>query len=195
MSSYGKVSYMEDETQIMESVSEEVENTSTIDSQVNKFDNTYTTQKLQELYNEYDKITIDEEKIKSVIQVRTNAKVANKASFRAVLAMSTTLIVAILLAVLCIYNITVINGMGSSINYLQEEVVSYQADLAHAESVYNNLTNTENIKDELIQMGYGEMASSNIVAISVPEKVEVEDLQAETNWFDAVCNFVSQIFG
>ena len=195
MSSYGKVSYVEDDTQVLESVREEVESTSTVDDQVSKFDTTYTTQKLQELYNEYDKITIDEEKIKSVIQVRTNAVATNKASFRAVVLLTTSLIVAVLLAVLCIYNITVINSMGSSISYLQEEVVTYENNLAQVESIYNNLTNTDNIQDELAQMGYEEIASSNIVAINVPEKVEVAELTADTNWFDAVCNFISQIFG
>jgi len=44
-------------------------------------------------------------------------------------------------------------------------------------------------------MGYGDIASSNIVAISVPEKTEVIELQAETNWFDGFCNFLSQLFG
>ena len=195
MSSYGKVSYVENDTEVMESVAEETMNTSTIDSQVNKFDNSYTTQKLQDLYNEYDKITIDEDKIRSVIQVRTNAVATQKASFRSVVLLTTSLIVAVLLAVLCIYNITVINGMGSSINCLQEEVITYQADLSQVESLYNSLTSTENIQAELTEMGYSELASSNIVAINVPDKTVVTDLEADSNWFDAVCNFVSQIFG
>ena len=58
-----------------------------------------------------------------------------------------------------------------------------------------NLTNTSNIQAELTEMGYSSVASSNIVAVSVPEKVAVEELHGETNWFDAFCNFVSQIFG
>ena len=195
MSSYGKVSYVEDDTAVMENVTETVENTNTIDSQVSKFDNSYTTQKLQDLYNEYDKITIDEDKIRSVIQVKTNAVASSKASFRSVVLLTTSMIIAILLTVLCIYNITVINGMGTSINYLQEEVVAYQADLAQSEALYNNLTNTDNIEMELADMGYSEIASSNIVAINVPEKTIVTDMEADTNWFDAVCNFISQIFG
>lgn len=195
MSSYGKVSYVEDDTAVMENVTETVENTNTIDSQVSKFDNSYTTQKLQDLYNEYDKITIDEDKIRSVIQVKTNAVASSKASFRSVVLLTTSMIIAILLTVLCIYNITVINGMGTSINYLKEEVVAYQADLAQSEALYNNLTNTENIEMELADMGYSEIASSNIVAINVPEKTIVTDMEADTNWFDAVCNFISQIFG
>lgn len=196
MSSYGRVSYIDDEAKMVESVVEDNQATSVIDSQVSKFDNSYTTQKLQELYNEYDRITIDEEKIKSVIQVKTNASaVASNVTFRSVLVLSTTLIVALLLAFLCVYNISVINGVGTSISYLQEEVVSYQADLLQAENTYNKLTSTDNIQEELTSMGYEEIASSNIVAIAVPDSVEVEGMQADTNWFDAVCNFISQIFG
>jgi hypothetical protein len=57
------------------------------------------------------------------------------------------------------------------------------------------LVDSNNIQSELLDMGYGEVASSNIMTITVPEKTEVVELQAETNWFDAVCNFLSQIFG
>ena len=54
---------------------------------------------------------------------------------------------------------------------------------------------TDNIKNELTDMEYSEIPSSNIVAVNVPESVEVKDLQGQTNWFDAVCNFLSRIFG
>ena len=61
--------------------------------------------------------------------------------------------------------------------------------------MYRQLTDPSNIKNELAQMGYADVASSNIVAVSVGEKAEVIELQGETNWFDGVCNFISQIFG
>ena len=85
--------------------------------------------------------------------------------------------------------------MDNSIRYLQEEVVSYEQSLVRTEGMYRQLTDPSNIKTELAQMGYADVASSNIVAVSVGEKAEVIELQGETNWFDAVCNFVSQIFG
>lgn len=194
MSAYSKVSLTEGNDIASEQMSCD-NNNSVMEEQVNKFDNTYATQeKLQELYNQFDKITLDENKIKEFTQVKTNA-VSQKVPFRVVLAMTTTIVVAVLLAFLCIYNIFVINGMNSSINYLQEEVVSCEYDLAKAQGLYDNLTSTDNIKSELSEMGYSEMPSSNIVAVSVPEAVEVTDLQGATNWFDGLCNFLSRIFG
>ncbi|MBQ7351655.1 MAG: hypothetical protein IJW59_02160 [Clostridia bacterium] len=194
MSAFGKVSYSENENIAVETVSEEMEQSSVVEQQVEKFDTNFNSDKLQELYQEYDKITIDEEKIKSLTQVKTNA-VSTRVPFRVALAMGTTLAVTILLAFLCIYNVFVINGMGSSISYLQEEVISYEQTLAQAEGLYNELTDPEVIKQELQDMGYSEISSSNIVAISVGEKAEVVELQGETNWFDAVCNFLSRVFG
>lgn len=194
MSAYGKVSYNETDTVSNETVLETIQNTSAIENQVNKFDTSYAVEKLQELYNEYDKIVLDESKIKSYTTVQTNA-VSKSISFRSVLVLSTTVIVTLLLAFLCIYNIFVINNINSSITYLQEEVTSYEYEYTQAVDTYNKLTSMEGIQQELAQNGYKDMASSNIVAVSVPEKTEVIELQGETNWFDQVCNFLGQIFG
>lgn len=194
MSAFGKVSYSENDVESTEDVKQEFETTSAVTEQVEKFDNSYTHAKLKDLYEQYDKITIDEEKLKSVSQVKTNA-VTKKVPFRVTLYMTTAMLVTLLLAFLCIYNITVINTMSSGIDYMQEEVINYEYDLANARTIYGDLTNVENIQGELGDLGYSDVTSSNIVAISVPEKTEVIELQAETNWFDAFCNFLSRIFG
>lgn len=194
MSAFGKVTYSETEDNAIETTVESVESTTAVDKQVEKFDTSFNAEKLQELYAEYDKITIDEEKVKSLTQVKVDA-MPSAVSFRMVLGVTTTAIVAVLMLFLCIYNIFVINNMGTSINYLQEEVISCENSLVKSEGVYNALTDKSNIQKELAQMGYSEITSSNIVAVSVPDSTEVIELQGETNWFDAVCNFLSQIFG
>ncbi|MBE5736299.1 MAG: hypothetical protein E7356_02950 [Clostridiales bacterium] len=194
MSAFGKVTYSETDDNAIETTVESVESATAVDKQVEKFDTSFNAEKLQELYAEYDKITIDEEKVKSLTQVKVDA-IPSAVSFRMVLGVTTTAIVAVLMLFLCIYNIFVINNMGTSINYLQEEVISCENSLVQSEGVYNALTDKSNIQKELAQMGYSEMTSSNIVAVSVPDSTEVIELQGETNWFDAVCNFLSQIFG
>lgn len=194
MSAFGKVNFTETEASVVESTMEEVATESVVEKQVEKFDNNFNTDKLQELYAEYDKITIDEEKVKNLTQIKTNA-ISNQVPFRLVLGVTTTAIVTLLLVFLCVYNIFVINGMDNSIRYLQEEVISYEQSLVQSEGMYKELTDPSNIKSELTQMGYADVASSNIVAVSVGDKTEVIELQGETNWFDSVCNFISQIFG
>lgn len=194
MSAYGKVTYTETDDVARETLNDGFNKASVVDEQVNKFDTSYTVEKLQELYNEYDKITLDEEKIKSVTQIKTNA-VSKKVPFRVALVLSTSVIITLLLAFLCIYNISVINSYNSNISYLQEEVTAYEYNLVQAEGLYDRLTNLDNIQNELVEMGYENVASSNIVAVSVPEKTPVVELQGQTNWFDAFCNFLSQIFG
>lgn len=195
MSAFGKSALFNDEHIASETVTETPQNQSVIDEQVGKFDNSYSAnEKLQELYNEFDKITLDENKIKEFTQVKVNA-VSNKVPFRVALTMTTVVIVTLLLAFLCIYNIFVINGMSNNISYLQEEVATAEYDLTVSEGLYERLTSTENIKKELSGMGYSQMPSSNTVAVSVPDKVEVTELQGQTNWFDTICNFFSRIFG
>jgi len=194
MSAFGKVTFSETENSAVESVVQDVESTTAVDKQVEKFDTSYSTDKLQKLYAEYDKITIDEEKVKNLTQVKVNA-VSRAVPFRLALGITTTAIVSILLVFLCVYNIFVINGMTDSISYLQEEVMTYSEELVQSEGVYQQLTDVTNIQNELTEMGYADIASSNIVTVSVPESTEVIELQGETNWFDSLCNFLSQIFG
>ncbi|MBE5757630.1 MAG: hypothetical protein E7345_01690 [Clostridiales bacterium] len=193
MSAFGKVAYTENDNIAKETTSENFSNQSVIEEQVEKFDNNYSV-KLQELYNEYDKVALNEDRLKEVTQIKVNA-VSKKVPFKLALVMTTSIIITLLLAFLCIYNITVINGMASDISYTREEVTRYEYDLSQAQALYGDLTSTEGIKSELAEKGYESVTSSNIVAIDVADSVEVTDLQADTNWFDAVCNFVSQIFG
>ena len=203
MSAFGKVTYNENENTAVESVVEEIENVSALDKQVEKFDTNISADKLQKLYEEYDKITIDEEKIKSFTQVKANA-VSKAMPFRLVLGITTTAIVSVLLLFLCVYNIFVINGMSDSISYLQGEVVSYQQELVQSEGVYKENSDLSNIGNSLA--GYvpmekvdestsSEDLGNKIVTVSVPESAEVIELQGETNWFDSICNFLSRVFG
>ena len=203
MSAFGKVTYNENENTAVESVVEEIENVSALDKQVEKFDTNISADKLQKLYEEYDKITIDEEKIKSFTQVKANA-VSKAMPFRLVLGITTTAIVSVLLLFLCVYNIFVINGMSDSISYLQGEVVSYQQELVQSEGVYKQNSDLSNIGNSL--EGYvpmekvdestsSEDLGNKIVTVSVPESAEVIELQGETNWFDSICNFLSRVFG
>ena len=203
MSAFGKVTYNENENTAVESIVQETESVSALDKQVEKFDTNISSDKLQKLYEEYDKITIDEEKIKSFTQVKANA-VSKAMPFRLVLGITTTAIVSLLLLFLCVYNIFVINGMSDSISYLQGEVVSYQQELIQSEGVYQENSDLSNIGNSLA--GYvpmekfdettsSEDLGNKIVTVSVPESAEVIELQGETNWFDSICNFLSRVFG
>lgn len=205
MSVFGKVSYTNNESASTETVTQSIESTSQVQEQVEKFDTSYNTEKLQELYAEYDKITIDEEKIKSFTQTKTNA-VSTAVPFRLILGISTTAIVSLLLIFLCVYNIFVINGLNGNIQYLQEEVISCEQRLIESEGIYNSLItitdkDMDTIKNELhyvepnIDSETGESTSFVIETVTVSDKAEVIELQGETNWFDAFCNFLSRVFG
>ena len=160
MSAFGKVSLSNNEVNAVESVVEDVVTTSAVEEQVEKFDTSYSADKLQELYAEYDKITIDEEKVKSLTQVKTNA-VSTAVPFRLVLGITTTAIVSVLLLFLCVYNIFVINGMNNSISYLQEEVMTCSQELVQVEGVYNQLTDPTNIQKELTAINDGLILNGN----------------------------------
>lgn len=191
MGAYSKVQFVDTDTVAQENVVEKVDSNSAINEEVSKFDNSYEV-KLQELYKEYDKITLDEEKIKSMTEIKVNAS-KKSLSFRMGLALTTTVAVAIMLVFLCIYNIFVINGMTGDINYLQQEVASSRYELVEAERAYNSNLDSNAIQKELKDKQFGVVDS--VESIDVPEKTVVIELESSTNWFDAICNFLSRVFG
>ena len=71
MSAFGKVAYTENENVAKETIAENFNTQSVVEEQVEKFDNSYSV-KLQELYEEYDKVTLDEDRIKEVFEFFKN---------------------------------------------------------------------------------------------------------------------------
>ena len=77
-----------------------------------------------------------------------------------------------------------------------------QDNIASEEKVYYDLykdwstaTNNAGIQTELTANGYTLTSSENVVTIEPGAISQVEDLSGSTNWFDAICNFISSIFG
>ena len=75
---------------------------STVDTQVDKFSTDYTANKLNELYNEFDSITLDDSTIDTITQ--RNAKANTKVSARTVLYLSASCLIATLLMFLMVCN-------------------------------------------------------------------------------------------
>lgn len=195
MSSYGKILFSNDNNTATENVEEVSQNDDVVEKQVEKFDTNYSNDRLQDLYKEFDAVTVDEDFVKTAQSVKADVVAKSNLSAKTKLYISTACIVSLLLLFLVIYNVFVINSMGSSIQVLQTEVASAEYELAQSSELYDTLTNETNIQSELTENGYSQMSSDQVKTINVAKKVAVDTLKGETNWFDAFCNFISKIIG
>lgn len=163
-----------------------------------KFDTNYKVDKLNELYDEYDKIASEEEKdiefdTPSVVKKHIEKAKARSFSFAQKLVIATSSAVVALLMFLAIFNIFVINDTNKSIKLANEEMTKTEINLGKVMDELNEAKKSndwyEKIKDE-----FSSDSASNIV-LSGLEKVSVPSSEVKGNWFDKVCDFLSNIFG
>lgn len=161
-----------------------------VESQVGQFSTDYTADKLNELYNEFDSITLDNSSIDTL--TRRNAQAMVKTSARTKLYLTVGCVIAALLMFLMIYNFFVISNMNSSISILQDDLTYQEYQVADKSRQLNSLTDEDVLRQQLEGMGYTEISSENVVALN---SAGYAALQGESNWFDKFCGFIGDIFG
>lgn len=171
---------------------------SDVKKQLNRFDTTYTSKKLNELYNEFDAMAVNNETVNSTI-VKTNAvdTVDVYAKAKVIIYLTTTIIVTALLAFLAIYNIFVINGLNSNINLLQEDVETAQQQYDNLRKNFGDLSEAElrALINEAFNGEYGNIDSNGSNSVGMLDTNNGSAEQVSTNWFDQLCTFLSNLFG
>lgn len=172
-------------------------NANTVKKQLDKFDNSYTSQKLNQLYSEFDAITFDAPSIASTTITHADSflKSESAVSYKTKLYLASALLITLLLSFLAIYNIFVINGLNGGIKLLQEEVTTTEYDYQTLYDYYKQLKNVNNITEKVNNNGFGELSSNSIVNISLIETLNIESISSSTNWFDQLCDFIRGMFG
>lgn len=171
---------------------------SDVKKQLNRFDTTYTSKKLNELYNEFDAMAVNNETVNSTI-VKTNAvdTVDVYAKAKVIIYLTTTIIVTALLAFLAIYNIFVINGLNNNINLLQEDVETAQQQYDNLRKNFGDLSEAElrALINEAFNGEYGDIESNGSNSVGMLDTNNGSAEQVSTNWFDQLCTFLSNLFG
>ena len=187
MAGFKKVLLTERDSSLTQRVTEQ----SNVNTGVNGFDESYSAKKLNELYNEFDSISIDE---MTTNKVETLPTVKSKTSVKTKIYLTAGTFIALLLMFLVIYNFVVINSLNGGIKLLQDEVGYQEYQVSTKVDKLDDLTNANAIEQELKANGYGQVSSENVVMVEVPSTA-ASSLTADSNWFDAFCNFISSIFG
>ncbi len=191
MAGFKKVVLTEKDNSITQSVDVGAENAT--EKAVQEFDNSYSAKKLNELYDEFDNISLDD---MTADKVETMPKTATKASVKTKIYLTAGAFVAVLLMFLVIYNFVVINSLNGGIKLLQDEVSYKEYQISNKVKNLNELTDASTLERELIENGYVQLEDGNRIIINTSGSANSgQALKGDSNWFDSFCNFISSVFG
>ena len=192
MAGFKKIMLTEKEglNNVSQSVDEQVVESSSLANQVDKFDNSYTADKLTELYNEFDSITLDGS---TTLVQRDIQETTAAVSVRTKIYLTAGIVIALLLMFLAIYNIFVINSLNDSIHVLQDEVAYQEYQVIQKADSLDGLMDENVIKVELGDE-WTSSSMENATVLNNVARVSSKAIEGETNWFDKFCDFISSIF-
>ncbi len=96
--------------------------------------------------------------------------------------------IVLLLSILLIYNAVLINRYRAEIGADSQTVISLEAENAVLES------QLEGLMGGITPEGLG-MSQTTPQDIELIQRVPVSPIEQDTNWFDSICNFFSELFG
>jgi len=150
MADMGRIVLTERPTKIVSTVSDATE-IDVVASQSKKFNNNYKSNRIDDLYKEFDSITLTKGQIEE-----SNARAIGmkKREFKKRLVLSTAMIVSVLFIFLAIFNIFVINKYSASIESLQRDYATAKSQMEAVNGTYDDATNQAKIIQELEKRGY-----------------------------------------
>ncbi len=192
MGAYNKVVLSETDNSIFNNVSN-----STVSKEMEKFNNSYSTDKIKDIFDAYENVAVSEDALKENSIIRTNvvSNTVSNVSFKQKLFLIGATLICSIMLFLAVFNIFVINNTYKDINILQDNIVSEEKTYYDLYKDWSTATNSSGIESELANAGYSNVDSDQIISLEVGDLKDVKDLKGATNWFDSVCNFISSIFG
>lgn len=122
---------------------------------------------------------------------KSNADVKIRLNARGKIIVSVFSVVAVLLMAFSIYNAVIIGRLNASLTSKQTELKKLEYQVDDAEIAYNSIISEDNILASLPN-SYTEAGES--VVIELGERPIINQAPEETNWFDKVCKFFSDLF-
>lgn len=118
------------------------------------------------------------------VKIRLNA--------RGKIILSVFSVIAVLLVSFCIYNAVRISSLTASLANKQAQVQMMNREVYVATSEYNELVSPSNILASLPN-GYVD-SKNNFMEVDINARPIIASAESSTNWFDKVCEFLSNLF-
>lgn len=103
-------------------------------------------------------------------------------------------IILVALITFAIYNAVAINALQSAVATKNQTYISQLADINALQSEYNELGMDETIMDKAAENGFILSTENDVVRVSKVEMASRDKVEVESNWFEELCQFLSNIF-
>ncbi len=128
--------------------------------------------------------TLEKPQATSKIKLRARGKIA----------ITVYSIILVALITFAIYNAVAIGSISGQIATQNQTYISALADINALQSEYNELGMDETIMDKAYGNGFILSTENDIVRVSREEMESRESTDVESNWFEDLCEFLSNLF-
>jgi len=129
-----------------------------------------------------------------VAETYAEPKTKTKLSARLKIALTVYSLVIALIIGFAIYNTVAISSLNGTINATNIEISETQGVIKELEAEYNELGTSAYIEDKVPDNYVEIVEGTNSFSKTAPILDAEEALEAETNWFDKICQFFSSLF-
>ena len=139
--------------------------------------------------NQYDFTPSNE----TYIYQRSKTKNVTSSKVRSRILVYCCAFIAVLLSTLCIVNVVNMTTTNLNNSHKQSEISAIDKNITNAGETIDDIE--EEIKQEANKTSYVLSDNANSYSISLIEKKNISSYNEHTNFFDKICNFVSNMFG
>lgn len=136
--------------------------------------------------------TMDMLTIEKQIEQRPQTPIKIKLNARGKIIISVLAICICALVAFMIGNIVTISQLNETIRQKEEYVYSQQQQVDELQANYDQISNE--MYDNALSNGYQTIESDQIISVDEVLKIEKDNAEIDGNWFDNLCNFLSNFF-
>lgn len=125
--------------------------------------------------------------------IKSRSKIELHARMKIAITMFSVIVATLLFAI--VWNFVSASKMKASFAGKEYEIASLQADIKQMQQSYIELSDDGKLKADAENAGYVEQSEDNTIYVDFKELVKASDESVSSNWFNDVCDFLSELFG
>lgn len=125
--------------------------------------------------------------------IKSRSKIELHARMKIAITMFSVIVATLLFAI--VWNFVSASKMRATFASKEYEIASLQADIKAMQSSYIELSDDEKLKADAENAGYVEQSDSNTIYVDFEEYFKASEKEVSSNWFNDVCDFLSELFG
>ena len=132
--------------------------------------------------------------LKTEAQEKSEENVKIKLNARGKIIVSAFAVIVGILIAFMVYNAVIISNLTKNVNSLTEKQSLQTKSITALQSDYSEISNYEYLEMEAGDLGFSYSNETNDIAVNLPPRPEISEAPKSTNWFNNLCEFLSELF-